>query len=506
MHESALVEVHNLTKVFPGIKALDDVHLTLRCGEVHALIGENGAGKSTLVKVLTGVYTPTSGTVTIAGEEVTFRNALDAQAAGIVAIHQEASMFPELSVTENIFMGHHLRHPKTKKLDWKQMRKETQALLERMQLDIDPDTLVKNLSTAKRHMVEITKALSIDSKLVIMDEPTSALTERETEDLFRIVRSLKESGKAILFISHKFAEIFEICDYYTVYRDGQYIGEGRIDESTSDEIIRMMIGRSVNQLYPEHTPAWGKEILRVENLGQLGAFRDISFSLHEGEILGFFGLVGAGRTEVMRTIFGIDPRSEGTIYIAGEEFMPKGAVDSMRCGVALVPEDRQRQGLVLQMNLEHNISLPVIRTLSRRGIVTHKKTEEAYALEHGQRMEIRAAGYHVDAETLSGGNQQKVVLAKWIGTNPKILILDEPTKGIDVATKAAVHQFICDMASQGVAIIIVSSELPEVLGMTDRILVMHEGRQMAIVDTKDSTAESVMRYAIASDVQEVSHG
>ncbi|MFA5447554.1 MAG: sugar ABC transporter ATP-binding protein, partial [Sphaerochaeta sp.] len=278
MQNQTLVEVRNLTKIFPGIKALDGVQLSLRPGEVHALIGENGAGKSTLVKVLTGVYTPTSGTVLIDGQEVTFKSALDSQAAGIVAIHQEASMFPELSVTENIYMGHHLRHPKTKRLDWKAMRKETQALLGRMQLDIDPDTLVKNLSVAKRHMVEITKALSIDSKLVIMDEPTSALTEREVEDLFRIVRSLKASGKAILFISHKFDEIFQICDYYTVYRDGQYIGEGKIAESTSDQIIKMMIGRSIDQLYPDHTPTKGKELLKVENLAQLGAFRGISFS------------------------------------------------------------------------------------------------------------------------------------------------------------------------------------------------------------------------------------
>ena len=247
---NALLEVHNLTKIFPGIRALDDVHLTLRSGEVHALIGENGAGKSTLVKVLTGVYIPTSGTLTFEGKEVAFRNALDAQASGIVAIHQEASMFPELTVTENIFMGHHLRNPRTKKLDWKAMTEQTWQLLGRMQLDIDPDTLVKNLSVAKRHMVEITKALSLDAKLVIMDEPTSALTGREVEDLFRIVRSLKEQGKAILFISHKFDEIFTICDYYTVFRDGQYIGEGKVAESNEDAIINMMIGRSIDQLYP----------------------------------------------------------------------------------------------------------------------------------------------------------------------------------------------------------------------------------------------------------------
>jgi len=501
----ALLEVHNLTKIFPGIRALDDVHLTLRSGEVHALIGENGAGKSTLVKVLTGVYIPTSGTLTFDGKQVSFRNAIDAQAAGIVAIHQEASMFPELTVTENIFMGHHLRNPRTKRLDWKAMTEQTRQLLGRMQLDIDPDTLVKNLSVAKRHMVEITKALSLDAKLVIMDEPTSALTGREVEDLFRIVRSLKEQGKAILFISHKFDEIFTICDYYTVFRDGQYIGEGEVAKSNEDAIINMMIGRSIDQLYPEHQMQKGKEVLRVEKLCQLGAFKDISFSLHEGEVLGLFGLVGAGRSEVVRTIFGIDKASGGTMRLLGEPFSPKGAKESMRRGIALVPEDRQKQGLVLKMSLTKNISLPVLKQLSFKGLVTSSGKERTYVQAHGSQMEIKAAGYHVDAETLSGGNQQKVVLAKWIGTSPKILILDEPTKGIDVATKAAVHQFVCDMAQKGVAVILISSELPEILGMADRILVMHEGCQTAILDAQKATAESVMKAAIATTVMEDTH-
>jgi rhamnose transport system ATP-binding protein len=503
--QQALLEVHNLTKIFPGIRALDDVHLSLRSGEVHALIGENGAGKSTLVKILTGVYIPTSGTLTFEGKELSFKNAIDAQQAGIVAIHQEASMFPELSVTENIFMGHHLRSPKTHTLDWKTMTEQTRALLKRMQLDIDPDTLVKNLSVAKRHMVEITKALSLDAKLVIMDEPTSALTNREVEDLFRIVRTLKEQGKAILFISHKFDEIFTICDYYTVFRDGQYIGEGLVGESNEDQIIQMMIGRSISQLYPEHQSKSGKQILKVENLCQLGAFKNISFTLHEGEILGLFGLVGAGRSEVVRTLFGIDKASSGTMYLEDKPFSPKSAEDSMHRGIALVPEDRQKQGLVLKLSLTHNISLPMLKFLSWKGMVTRRKQEKIYVENHGNQMEIKAAGYYVDAETLSGGNQQKVVLAKWIGTNPKILILDEPTKGIDVATKAAVHQFVCEMAEKGVAVILISSELPEILGMSDRILVMHEGYQTAILDAKQASAETVMRSAIATIPMEARH-
>lgn len=503
--QNALLEVHNLTKIFPGIRALDDVHLSLRSGEVHALIGENGAGKSTLVKILTGVYIPTSGTLTFEGKELSFKNAIDAQQAGIVAIHQEASMFPELSVTENIFMGHHLRNPKTRKLDWKTMTEQTRALLSRMQLDIDPDTLVKNLSVAQRHMVEISKALSMDAQLVIMDEPTSALTNREVEDLFRIVRSLKEEGKAILFISHKFEEIFEICDYFTVFRDGQYIGEGFVKDSSEDDIINMMIGRSIDQLYPKHTANRGKELLRVEQLCQLGAFKDISFTLHEGEILGLFGLVGAGRSEVVRSIFGIDKCSGGCMYLDGKAFAPKGPVDAMKNGLALVPEDRQKQGLVLKMSLTHNITLPILGSISWKGLVTRRKAEKEYVSDKGNQMEIKAAGYHVDAETLSGGNQQKVVLAKWIGTDPKILILDEPTKGIDVATKAAVHEFICAMAARGVAVILISSELPEVLGMADRLVIMHEGYQTAILNAEEATAETVMRYAIATTPMESSH-
>ncbi len=502
--QKALLEVHNLTKIFPGIRALDDVHLSIRPGEVHALIGENGAGKSTLVKILTGVYFPTSGTVELEGSPIQFKSAIEAQEAGIVAIHQEASMFPELSVTENIYMGHHLRSAKTRKLDWKAMTEHTRLLLAQMKLDIDPDTLVKNLSVAQRHMVEISKALSLDAKLVIMDEPTSALTGREVEDLFRIVRELRDSGKAILFISHKFAEIFEICDYYTVLRDGQYIGEGKVADSSEDAIIQMMIGRSIDQMYPEHIPHKGEKILEVKDLSQLGAFKNITFDLHRGEILGLFGLVGAGRTEVVRTIFGIDKASGGSMSIEGAPYKPKSPRDAMQRGIALVPEDRQKQGLILQMSLTHNISLPMLAKLCWKGVVTKGKGEKTYVEKQGNEMEIKAAGYHVDADTLSGGNQQKVVLAKWIGTEPKILILDEPTKGIDVATKAAVHDFVSEMAGRGVAVILISSELPEVMGMADRVLVMHEGIQTGIIDRKDLSADLVMRYAI-KEVEEVTH-
>lgn len=493
-----LLTIRNLTKFFPGIKALDNVHLTVRSGEVHALIGENGAGKSTLVKILTGVYFPSGGVITMEGKELSFRNAIDAQQVGIVAIHQEASMFLDLSVTENIYMGHHLRHPKTKRLDWKTMREKTSRLLDQLELNISPDTLVKNLSVAQRHMVEVAKALSLNARVVIMDEPTSALTTREVGDLYRIVRRLRDEGKAIIFISHKFEEIFEICDYYTVLRDGQYIGEGYVKETTPDHIITMMIGRNIDHMFPKKHPQIGSEVMVVENLSQLGAFQQVSFTLHTGEILGFFGLVGAGRTEVMRTVFGIDKRSGGTVKIDGKPFVPKGPHEAMKKGIGFVPEDRQRQGVILSMSISKNITMPQLDSLSRFGITNPKKEMEV-TKTYGGKMEIKAAGWHVDVDTLSGGNQQKVVLAKWIGTNPRILILDEPTKGIDVATKAAVHEFVSEMASQGIAVILISSELPEILGMSDRVVVMHEGDVTAVFDRGEMSQESVMRAALGEN-------
>ncbi|MHC1692377.1 MAG: sugar ABC transporter ATP-binding protein [Sphaerochaetaceae bacterium] len=498
-----LLTIRNLTKFFPGIRALDNVHLNIRSGEVHALIGENGAGKSTLVKILTGVYFPTGGTITMEGKELVFKNAIDAQQAGIVAIHQEASMFPELSVTENIYMGHHLRHSRTHRLDWGTMRRKTAELLEQMKLSFDPDTLVKNLGVAQRHMVEIAKALSLNARIVIMDEPTSALTSREVEDLYRIVRQLRDEGKAIVFISHKFEEIFQICDYYTVLRDGQYIGEGYVKDANVDSIINMMIGRNIAHMFPKKNCAIGEAILKVEDLSQLGAFQKVSFTLHKGEILGFFGLVGAGRTEVVRTIFGIDKAWGGSMWIDGELFNPKGPHEAMAKGIGFVPEDRQKQGVILSMTIGKNITMPQIDSLSPLGI-TDAKREMSVTERYGGQMEIKAAGWHVDADTLSGGNQQKVVLAKWIGTDPRILILDEPTKGIDVATKAAVHEFISALAEKGIAVILVSSELPEILGMSDRVVVMHEGDITAIIERNTANAENVMLAAIGG-VKETRH-
>jgi len=488
-----ILELKDIAKYFPGIKALDNVDFTIRTGEVHALIGENGAGKSTLVKIMTGVYQPTKGKILIEGKEVQFRTSHDAQAAGVVAIHQEASMFSELTVTENIFMGHHIRR-KGGTLDWKAMREHTRDLLERMELNINPDTLIKNLGTAQRHMVEIAKALSVDAQLVIMDEPTSALSLKEVEELYKIIRQLKDQGKAIVFISHKFNEIFDICDYFTVFRDGQYIGEGEVGQSSIDEIVKMMVGRSLSQMFPKREALIGEAVLDIKNLSLPGYFKDVSFTLHKGEILGFFGLVGAGRSEVMRTIFGIDKKSEGSIILNGKEINITSPRMAMHNGIAYVPEDRQEQGAILEMSLAQNITLPQIDKLSRFGILD-SKSEKNVTEEYGNKMEIKAASWKVNANTLSGGNQQKVVLAKWLATNPRILILDEPTKGIDVATKAAVHEFVSEMAAEGLAVILVSSELPEVLGMADRTVVMHEGRVSRILSREESNSDNVILAA-----------
>lgn len=497
-----VLKLENITKFFPGIKALDGIHLNIRPGEIHALIGENGAGKSTLVKILTGVHPPTTGKITYKGQDVSFKTAIEAQEAGITAIHQEASMFPELSVMENIYMGHHLKGGKIGALSWRQMRKKTSDLLHRMELDINPDTLVKNLGVAQRHMVEIAKALSIDADVVIMDEPTSALTLREVEDLYKIVRNLKSEGKAIIFISHKFDEIFEICDCFTVLRDGKYIGEGRVADNSVDDIVTMMVGRSLDQLYPKSEAERGSEILKVENLTRTGVFNNISFNLHKGEILGFFGLVGAGRTEVMRAIFGIDKISSGELTLRGKKFQPRSAKSAMSERIAYVPEDRQTQGVILEMSIAKNITLPQIDDLSTFGFL-HTKKEKKVSVEYGSMMEIKAAGWNVDADTLSGGNQQKVVLAKWLSTQPEILILDEPTKGIDVATKAAVHKFVSELAAEGLAVIMVSSELPEILGMSDRVIVMHEGEQTAEFSRDEADSDKIIKAATGHTAVEV---
>jgi len=494
---NCILEMKGIKKYFYGVKALDGVDFKIRTGEVHALIGENGAGKSTLVKILAGVHQPTAGTIIFNDKPVQFLSPQVSQKAGISAIHQEATMFLELSIAENIFMGHHIRNKSNGLLSWREMKDKTKILLDKLELDIHTDTKVKNLSVAQRHMVEIAKALSLNAKIVIMDEPTSALTLKEVEYLYKIIKKLKSEGKAIIFISHKFEEVFEIADYFTVLRDGKYIGEGKIADITIDKIVQMVIGRSLEQMYPKLEVEQGDIILKVENLTKIGIFKNISFDLHKGEILGFFGLVGAGRSEVMRTIFGIDSKTSGEVFINGEKINITNPSDAMNYGLAYLPEDRQIQGAILAMNIRENITLPIIDGISRHIFLDHNREFEITD-EYGKYIEIKASGWEQLVENLSGGNQQKVVLAKWIATKPRILIMDEPTKGIDVATKATVHNFISELAKQGIAVILISSELPEILGMSNNIIVMHEGVVTAKFTREEANSKNIIRAAIGS--------
>jgi rhamnose transport system ATP-binding protein len=493
-----IIECQKISKSFPGIKALDEVDFTIKCGEVHALIGENGAGKSTLVKIITGIYRPDAGTMLLEQRQVEFDSPLASQAAGIAAIHQEATMFPELSVIENIYMGHHLTLRGVPLLSWGGMKRRTKALLEELELDIDPDTPVKNLSVAQRHMVEIVKALSLDARVVIMDEPTSALSMREVEDLYAIIRRMKQADRAIVFISHKFEDIYEIADRFTVLRDGKLVGEGAVAVTKVDEIIRLMVGRSLTQMFPKLPVEPGEVVLAVEGLSRTGVFRDVSFQLRRGEILGFFGLVGAGRSEVMRAIFGIEAADKGTITIGGRRVRIVEPRQAMRLGLAYLPEDRQLQGTILAMSIRENTTLPIVDRLARHLFLDFSR-EQAVTEEYGRRMEIKAASWEQAVNSLSGGNQQKVVLAKWLATEPTVLILDEPTKGIDVATKARVHEFISMLAQQGLGIVLVSSELPEILGMSDRIVVMHEGTVTARLAKKEANPEALIRAAMGGN-------
>ena len=494
---NCIIKMKGIKKYFYGVKALDGVDFQVRTGEVHALIGENGAGKSTLVKILTGVYQPTAGTIILNDKPTQFPSPQVSQKAGISAIHQEATMFPDLSVMENIFMGHHIRNKSNSLLSWREMKDKTQILLNKLELDIRPDTKVRNLSIAQRHMVEIAKALSLDAKIVIMDEPTSALTLKEVEYLYKIIRKLKSEGKAIIFISHKFEEVFEIADYFTVLRDGKYIGEGAIADITVDKIVQMVIGRSLEQMYPKLEAEKGNIILKVENLSKIGVFKNISFDLHKGEILGFFGLVGAGRSEVMQTIFGINTKTSGDVFIDGKKVNITNPSDAMNHGLAYLPEDRQIQGAILAMNIRENITLPIIDKISRH-IFLDRNREFEITDEYGKNIEIKASSWEQLVEDLSGGNQQKVVFAKWIATKPQILIMDEPTKGIDIATKATVHNFISELAKKGIAIILISSELPEILGMSNHVIVMHEGVITAKFTREEANSKKIIQAAIGS--------
>ncbi|RUS65038.1 sugar ABC transporter ATP-binding protein [Pseudorhodobacter sp. E13] len=489
----AILALDAVTKEFPGVRALSEVSLSLYPGQVTALIGENGAGKSTVVKVLTGIYQPDGGRILVDGRPVRFANAQAAAAQGITAIHQETVLFDELTVAENIFLGHAPRG-RFGLIDTAAMIARSRDILTGIEAEIDPTTRLRDLSIASKHLVAIARALSVDARVVIMDEPTAALSHKEIHELYALVDKLKAQGKAILFISHKFDEIFRIADRYAVFRDGQFVGEGAMSDVTQGALVQMMVGRSVDQIFPARRHNPGKEVLKVVGYDHPTEFADINFSLRRGEILGFYGLIGAGRSEVMQALYGITKPSKGAVRIDGDVRIIRSPADAVAHGIVYVPEDRGRQGAITALPIYQNVTLPSLGRTSRHGFLRLAQ-EFALAREYTARLDLRAASLETAVGNLSGGNQQKVVIAKWLATQPRVIILDEPTKGIDIGSKAAVHEFMAELAAEGLAVIMVSSEIPEVLGMSDRVIVMREGRIVDELQGAALTPETLVRRA-----------
>ena len=490
--QAPVIQARHVTKSFGGVHALQDVQFEAVPGEVHAILGENGAGKSTLIKILTGVHQPDSGQLFLDGQPVRFSSTREAQEHGIAAIYQEPSLFPDLDLAENILVG---RQPVRRgAVDWKRMYAEADALLRRLGLALDPRTKARALSVAQQQVVEIARALSINAKVLIMDEPTSSLTLREVEELFAIVHQLRAAGTAVIFISHRLEELFALADRVTILRDGTYVGTQPMSSVTTDGLIRLMVGRTLGELFPKQTVEAGAVVLEVAGLGVEGSFSDVSFQLRRGEILGMAGLIGAGRTNVARALFGTEPATAGTIKLDGQPVTITSPDAAMALGIGYVPEDRKEHGLVLAMSIADNVTLPVVGRFARLGWLNARR-ERAAAQTAARQLEVKMAAVDQKAGQLSGGNQQKVVLAKWLGTHPRVLILDEPTRGIDVGTKAAVHGLMSRLAADGMAILMISSELPEVLGMSDRILVMREGRLVGQFSRAEATQEKIMAAA-----------
>ena len=493
MGSTPVLSLRNIDKMFPGVKALEGVSIDLYPGQVSALIGENGAGKSTVVKILTGIYQPNKGEILLNGTPVQFATPQAASDAGITAIHQETVLFDELSVAENIFLGH---APKGKfgLIDWPEMERLSAEILTSIGAEIDPNVKLRDLGIANKHLVAISRALSIDARVVIMDEPTASLSYKEIEELYQLIEKLKNQGKAILFISHKFDEIFRIADRYTVFRDGAFTGEGFIKNTKEAELVTMMVGRDVSQIFPTRERNIGDIVLSVDNYSHPTEFNQISFNLHRGEILGFYGLVGSGRSEFMQALFGITRASCGAVRVDGGDVTIKSPADAISHGIVYVPEDRGKQGAITALPIFKNITLPSLVRTSKNGFLRMAR-EFALAREYTNRLDLRAASLDTNVGDLSGGNQQKVVIAKWLATLPKVIILDEPTKGIDIGSKAAVHEFMAELAAQGLAVIMVSSEIPENIGMSDRVIVMREGRMVAELGNNELSPETLVRHA-----------
>ncbi len=494
MEDNIILEMKGITKEFPGVKALDNVDLTLRRGRVCALMGENGAGKSTLMKILIGVYTPTSGVIKFKGEEVRIKNPNEALNKGIAMIHQELNPIVERSIMENIWLGREPLKGKLGIIDHKKMYDDTIELLKNLNLDLNPKEKMKNLTVAQMQMVEIVKAVSYNSEIVIMDEPTSSLTNKEVEHLFKIIEELKKQGKAIAYISHKMDEIFRISDDITIFRDGKYVGSYESKEMNSEKLINLMVGREIKDLFPKTNCDIGETKLKVQNLSHHKSFNNVNFEIKKGEILGFAGLVGSGRTEVMETLFGIRKKSDGKVFIDGLETNICSPNDGIKNKIALLTEDRRDTGIFPMLSVRDNIVISNMDLYLNGFLLNNRKINEDCE-RYRKAIRIKTPDISEQIRNRSGGNQQKVLLARWLLTEPDILILDEPTRGVDVGAKAEIHSLISLLAGEGKSIIMISSELPEILGMCDRIAVMHEGRITGILSREEATQELIMKYA-----------
>ncbi|MFQ5812917.1 MAG: sugar ABC transporter ATP-binding protein [Anaerolineae bacterium] len=496
--DNAILRMEHISKRFPGVQALDGVTFEVAEGEIHALVGENGAGKSTLMKILTGALPGDTGTITLRGQPVEIDSPRRAQALGISMIHQELALIPYLNVGQNIYLGREPEGALPGFINWPTLYAQARQQLDKLNITVDPTTTVADLSIAQRQMVEVAKALSFNADVIVMDEPTSALSERETETLFGLMRSLKEQGVTIIFISHRIEEVLAVADRVTVLRDGQLVGVALISEVDMGQVVRMMVGRELGEMYPKEAVPRQEMVLRVKGLSRGNELQDIDLELYEGEILGLAGLVGAGRTQLARAIFGIDPIERGEIWIDSQRVRIDSPKKAIALGMGFVPEERAAQGLFLGMTVRQNITISSLDKISRLGFVNSREAVRL-AEDYVSRLDIRTPSLRQRVRNLSGGNQQKVVLARWLSLNPKVLILDEPTRGIDVGAKAEIHALMSQLAKQGVGIIMISSELPEILGISDRIMVMHEGRVVAEFQRDEASQDEIMLYAAGGE-------
>lgn len=487
------IQMNDIYKAFGANQVLTGVDFDLQPGEVHALMGENGAGKSTMMNILTGLHKKDSGTIQIDGQERYFDNPKEAEKHGVAFIHQELNVWPDMTVLDNLFIGKELRSP-FGLLKTKEMKALAKKQFEKLAVTIPLEKDAGLCSVGQQQMIEIAKALMTNAKVIIMDEPTAALTEREIEKLFDVINALRKEGVSIVYISHRMEEIFAICDRITVMRDGRTVDTKAIAETSFDEVVRKMVGRELTDRFPERNPQVGETVLEVKNATRNGIFENISFSVRAGEIVGVSGLMGAGRTEIMRALFGLDQLDSGEIWVGGQKVSIKNPYEAVKRGIGFITEDRKNEGLVLDFSIRENMALPNLRSFSKNGVIDYK-TETDFVDMLIKRLQIKTESSETNAKNLSGGNQQKVVIAKWVGIGPKVLILDEPTRGVDVGAKREIYQLMNELTDRGVAIIMVSSELPEVLGMSDRILVVHEGQISGELMKSEATQERIMTYA-----------